>query len=285
VSVRRLLAVHAHPDDECISTGGILARYAAEGARVCLVTCTNGEEGEVAPEAGDPEALRRRLAEVRLAELRQACRELGVSDLRLLGYRDSGMEGAPANAHPEAFVNQPLEEVVPRLVAVIREVRPQVLVTYNELGFYGHPDHVQAHRVALAAVREAADPRAWPGAGEPWRVQKVYYTAVPKSRLRAARDVLGDPVREGEPVSEEEVERIGTDDELVTTAVDVSAYVEAKVRALRAHVTQLGTTSWFLSLPDQVRQAVLGVEHFVLATAQAPRPEGLETDLFWGLGP
>lgn len=282
-SARRLLLVHAHPDDECLSTGGTLARYAAGGDHVSLVTCTNGEEGEIAdvPDLGPHDEVRASLADVRVAELREACRRLGPLDLRLLGYRDSGMEGTPANASPGAFINQPLEKVVSRLVVVLREVRPQVVVTYNEYGMYGHPDHIRAHRATVAAVRAAGDAGYAAGRGPAHEVGKLYHTAVPKSVLRQAREAFSRaPVGGGEAFPEEEVERIGTDDDRVTTRVDVAAYMERKMAAIAAHRTQLGTTEPFLELDEEARRRILGAEYYVLADSRVGYPEELEDDLF-----
>jgi N-acetyl-1-D-myo-inositol-2-amino-2-deoxy-alpha-D-glucopyranoside deacetylase len=190
-SGKGLLLVHAHPDDECLATGGTIARYAAEGARVVLVTCTNGEVGEIAevPELGTVDEIRARLGEIRTAELREACRQLGDVDLRMLGYHDSGMEGTPENDDPGAFVNQDLDAAVERVVGIIRETAPDVVVTYNEIGFYGHPDHIRAHDVAVAAVEAAADAGYRPELGPAHRVAKLYYTAVPKSLLAGGRQM------------------------------------------------------------------------------------------------
>lgn len=282
--MRRIVFVHAHPDDECLTTGGTLAKYADEGAHVCLVTCTDGQLGEVAevPELGSPEEIRERLADVRRDELLEACRRLGTIDLRLLGYHDSGMAGTPDNKAPVAFVNQPLDEIAGRIAAILRELRPQVLVTYNEYGFYGHPDHIRAHEAALRAVDLATEGE------EPHRVEKVYYTAVPISRLLRAREVFSDDDDEGdddeERFSQEEIERIGTPDEQVTTAVDVAAFVDRKFAALEAHRTQYGTTEGWLKIPTELRAEAMGVEHYVLVRSSVPGPEGTEGDLFEGVG-
>lgn len=286
MSDRRLVAVHAHPDDECISTGGILAKYAAERAHVCLVTCTNGEVGEIAelPELPSPDELRPRLGEFRQGELREACAVLGLQDLRLLGYHDSGMEGTPENEAAHAFVNQDLDEVVGRMVAVLREVRPQVTVTYNEFGFYGHPDHIMANKVTLAAVEAAADPARYPQTGDPWRVAKLYYTAIPLSRMLAAAEIFGTNDEGGPPFDEEWVRRVATPDELVTTQIDVTPYVHRKFEALAAHRTQRGTTEWFLSIPPEIREAVMNHEFFVLVNRGPGLVESLEADLFEGVG-
>src|SRR5690606_36733846 len=185
MSDRRLLPVPAHPDDESITTGATIAKYAAEGAHVTLVTCTLGEEGEIIPPelahlAADRED---RLGEHRIGELAAACAALGVRDHRFLGgpgrWRDSGMMGAASNDDPRCFWRADVDEAAGELVKIIREVRPQVLVTYDENGFYGHPDHIQAHRVAWRAFHLAADPGY--GEGEPWPIAKFYHTAMPRS--------------------------------------------------------------------------------------------------------
>ncbi|MGH8860584.1 MAG: N-acetyl-1-D-myo-inositol-2-amino-2-deoxy-alpha-D-glucopyranoside deacetylase, partial [Jatrophihabitantaceae bacterium] len=195
---RRLLLVHAHPDDETIGSGATMARYAAEGAHVALLTCTLGELGEVlvpelegiAAERGD------QLGGYRIGELDAAMRELGVTDHRFLGgagrWRDSGMIGTPGNDDPRAFWScdkddSRFDEAVDQAVAVIRELRPQVLVTYDPIGGYGHPDHIMAHRVAMAAAEQAAAPG---GAAEPWTIAKTYWTAVPRSVLQRGIDAL-----------------------------------------------------------------------------------------------
>ena len=188
---RRLLLVHAHPDDEAIATGATMAKYAAEGALVTLVTCTLGEEGEIlVPElehlAADQDDA---LGQHRIDELAAAMEALGVRDHRFLGgpgrWRDSGMMGTPSNDRPDVFWQADLDEATRALVAVVREVRPQVVVTYDENGAYGHPDHIQAHDVAVAAFQRAADPAFAPETGEPWQPSKLYYTAVPEVVLQA----------------------------------------------------------------------------------------------------
>jgi N-acetyl-1-D-myo-inositol-2-amino-2-deoxy-alpha-D-glucopyranoside deacetylase len=269
---RRIVLVHAHPDDECLGTGGTMALYAAEGAHVCLVTCTDGEEGEIAeiPELGPPDEIRPRLGEIRRAELIESCRRLGDIDLRPLGFRDSGMEGTEANGHPDAFINRPLDEAAAAIAEVLEEIRPQVLITYDATGLYGHPDHIRAHQAAMAAV-------------ETQPVAKVYYLSIPKSMLQAAKQLSSGLGLEPDAYfTEEDVERIGTDDDLITTSIDCTAYVEAKMDALAAHRTQLGTTSGYLEIPQEVRDFALGTEHYVLSSA-GEVPAERETDLFEGL--
>lgn len=289
---RRLLLVHAHPDDETINNGATMARYAAEGVGVTLVTCTLGEEGEVrVPEL----ALLRadeadQLGGYRIGELARACDILGVRDHRFLGgagkYRDSGMMGTPANDKPRAFWRVDLEQPVRELVEIVREIRPQVLVTYDENGGYGHPDHIQAHRVAMAAVDRAADPDYAPETGAAWQVSKVYWSAVPRSALRAGIEALRASGRTLFDVAEADDLPFGVPDELVTTAVDGSTHSDAKFAALRAHATQITVDFPFFALADNIGQQALAVEHYTLARGErgpGRGPHGWEDDLFAGL--
>ncbi len=290
---RRLLLVHAHPDDETIGTGATMARYAAEGAAVTLVTCTLGEEGEIlVPELEHLAADREDgLGQHRIGELAAACEALGVTDHRLLGgpgrWRDSGMMGTPANDRPECFWQADLDEAVRELVTVVREVRPQVVVTYDSSGGYGHPDHIQAHRVTMAAVDAAADPAYAPDLGEVWVVDKLYWTAVPKSALQAGIDELkaaGQSDFFG--VDSADDLPFGIPDEQVTTEVDASAHLDAKVAAMRAHRTQIAVDGPFFALSNNIGQRAFGVEHYVLARGPrgpAEGPMGREGDLFGGL--
>jgi N-acetyl-1-D-myo-inositol-2-amino-2-deoxy-alpha-D-glucopyranoside deacetylase len=243
---RRLLLVHAHPDDESIGTGATMAKYAAEGAQVTLVTCTLGELGEIIPPAlaqlGPDE-----LGEYRIGELDAACAALGVTDHRYLGgpgrWRDSGMTGTAGNDDPRCFWRAGLDEAADALLGVIREVRPQVLVTYDANGFYGHPDHIQAHRVAWHAFQRARQ------AGDD-ELAKFYATAAPDSSQ-------------------------------VTTEIDATAYLDRKQAAMRAHATQLMVDPPYFALSNQVRYDLRGVEYFtLLAGPRGPVSSGYETDLF-----
>ncbi|MEU6792858.1 N-acetyl-1-D-myo-inositol-2-amino-2-deoxy-alpha-D-glucopyranoside deacetylase [Nonomuraea wenchangensis] len=272
---RRLLLVHAHPDDESIGTGATMAKYAAEGAHVTLVTCTLGEEGEVIPAelahlAADGED---RLGPYRVGELAAACAALGVEDHRFLGgpgrWRDSGMMGAATNDHPRAFWRADLDEAAGELVKVIREVRPQVLVTYDANGFYGHPDHIQAHRVARRAFELAAKPDF--GDGEPWQIAKFYHTALPRSVMRRTAEALSEA---GTGFLLEDVDDMpfGNRDEDVTTEIDARPWLGHKVAAMRAHVTQITVREPWFALSNNIGQEVLGVEHFVLAAGVPGRP-------------
>jgi N-acetyl-1-D-myo-inositol-2-amino-2-deoxy-alpha-D-glucopyranoside deacetylase len=266
---RRLLLVHAHPDDESIATGATMARYAAEGAQVTLVTCTLGEEGEVIPDdlahlAADRDDT---LGEYRVGELGAACAALGVTDHRFLGgagrWRDSGMMGVASNDHPRAFWRADPGEAAAELVKVIREVRPQVLVTYDENGFYGHPDHIQAHRVSRRAYELAAT--AGYGEGEPWQIAKFYYTATPRSVMLRTAEAMREA---GAGFVPEQVEDLdyGCADEAVTTEIDARDRLPAKVAALSAHATQISVRAPWFALSNNVGQQVLGVEHFILGS-------------------
>ena len=287
----RLLLVHAHPDDESINNGATMARYAAAGVHVTLVTCTLGEEGEVlVPELAHLAAEHDdALGEHRKAELAAAMEALGVRDFRFLGgpgrYRDSGMMGLATNERLDCFWQADVDEAAAHLVDVLRDVRPQVLVTYDENGGYGHPDHIQAHRVAMRAVHLAADPAV--GTGDPWSVAKVYWTAMPESWIRAGlrrlRE-LGDATT-FEGLDPEGELPFAVADDLVTTAVHAMPQVEAKLAAMRAHATQITVDGPFFALSNNLGNEVWGVEFYrlVRGTPGPPGPDGRETDLFAGL--
>jgi N-acetyl-1-D-myo-inositol-2-amino-2-deoxy-alpha-D-glucopyranoside deacetylase len=288
-----MLLVHAHPDDETINNGATMARYVAEGAGVTLLTCTLGEEGEIlVPELGQLAADQAdQLGGYRIWELRAAMAALGVSDIRFLGgagrYRDSGMMGTPANQHPRAFWNADLDEAVAHAVAVVREVRPQVVVTYDENGGYGHPDHIQAHRVAMAAVEKAADPDYRPDLGEPWTTVKVYWCAMPRSVLQGGIDALKAVGEESFFQGVESADDIpfAVPDDEIAAAVDGRAHVAQKDAAMRAHPTQILVDGPFFALSNMLGQEVLGTEYYRLAHGvRGPvGPNGWEDDLFAGL--
>jgi N-acetyl-1-D-myo-inositol-2-amino-2-deoxy-alpha-D-glucopyranoside deacetylase len=295
VTARRMLLVHAHPDDETITSGVTMARYVADGAGVTLLTCTLGEEGEVlVPELAQLAADQAdQLGGYRIGELRAAMAELGVTDVRFLGgagrWRDSGMIGTPANEHPRAFWQADLDEAIAHAVAVVREVRPQVVVTYDENGGYGHPDHIQAHRVAMGAVDAAADPAYRPDLGEPWQVTKVYWSAVPRSVLQAGIDELAARGEQTmfEGVTDAAEIPFGVPDELVTAAVDGRGWHDRKADAMRAHATQITVDGPFFALSNNLGQEVLGIEYFRLVRGErgpgGAAPHGWEDDLFAGL--
>src|SRR5215472_371581 len=265
---RRLLLVHAHPDDESIGTGATIARYAAEGAQVTLVTCTRGELGEVIPpELAYLAAGGDRLGEYRITELAAACAALGIGDQRFLGgparWRDSGMMGLPANDSPDCFWQADLATAAAELAKVIVDVRPQVVVTYDANGFYGHPDHIQAHRVTAEAIGMAASPEQ----SRPWQVAKFYATAMPRSVVVAKGVDYFVPF---------------VPDEQVTTEIDGGAYLAAKTAALRAHATQIVVDSGRFALSSGRWQPISGREFYTLL-AGVPGPGTPEHDLFAGL--
>ncbi|MES9521273.1 N-acetyl-1-D-myo-inositol-2-amino-2-deoxy-alpha-D-glucopyranoside deacetylase [Streptomyces capoamus] len=276
---RRLLLVHAHPDDESINNGVTMARYAAEGAHVTLVTCTLGERGEVIP----PE-LRHltgpALGAHRRDELTAATAALGVRDVRLLGgagrYGDSGMMGLAENADPGCFWQADVDEAAGRLADVILEVRPQVLVTYDDNGGYGHPDHIQAHRVAMRAADLAAE--------RGHRIAKVYWNRVPRSVADAAFARLQDELSASPFDKSATVDDVPgvVDDARITTTIDGTAYAAAKAAAMRAHATQIEVAGSCFALSNALAQPLFTTEYYELV--RGPGQPG-ETDLFAGLGP
>lgn len=287
---RRLLLVHAHPDDECIATGATMAKYAAEGAHVTLVTCTLGEEGEIlVPElvhlAADKEDT---LGHHRVNELADAMKRLGVTDHRFLGgpgrWRDSGMMGVASNDRPDCFWQADMDEAVGELVRVIREIRPQVVITYNENGGYGHPDHIQAHRVTVAAVAAAADVHRYPETGAAWSVPKLYYAALPVSFLRMGWEAMREMGEEAPfGVTAPEDLPFGDPDETVTTRIDARDFLDAKMDAMRAHRTQIEVDGPFFALSNNVGQRAFGLEHFRLIQGSPPAAGEVEEDLFAGI--
>ncbi|MYQ38700.1 N-acetyl-1-D-myo-inositol-2-amino-2-deoxy-alpha-D-glucopyranoside deacetylase [Streptomyces sp. LamerLS-316] len=288
---RRLLLVHAHPDDESINNAATMARYAAEGAHVALVTCTLGEEGEVIPPdlahlAADRDG---GLGDHRIGELAAAMRELGVTDHRFLGgpgrFRDSGMMGTEQNHRPGAFWDAGLDEAAGHLVRVIRSLRPQVLVTYDPDGGYGHPDHIQAHRVAMRAADLAADPAYDPGTGAPHTVAKIYWNRVPRSVAEEAFARLRRTAPDAFPGIAEIDDVPGVvDDARITAEIDGSAYAGAKTAAMRAHATQITVDGPFFALSNDLGQPVLTTEYYELARG-VPGGDGVsrEHDLFAGV--
>ncbi|MEU3603576.1 N-acetyl-1-D-myo-inositol-2-amino-2-deoxy-alpha-D-glucopyranoside deacetylase [Streptomyces sp. NPDC006798] len=287
---RRLLLVHAHPDDESITNGATMARYAAGGARVTLVTCTLGEEGEVIPPdlahlAADRDDT---LGEHRIGELAAAMKELGVTDHRFLGgpgrYRDSGMMGLDQNRRTGAFWNTPVDDAAPDLVEVIRSVRPQVMVTYDPRGGYGHPDHIQAHRVAMRAAELAGERAFRRDLGDPWTIDKIYWTRVPRSvaeegfaRLRAAgTEFPGTAAVDDVPGV--------VDDAEITAAIDGTEYADRKAAAMRAHATQIAVDGPFFALSNDLGQPIFATEYYQLAVGEPGVSRGRrEDDLFAGI--
>jgi LmbE family N-acetylglucosaminyl deacetylase len=265
-----LMAVHAHPDDEALGTGGVLARYSDEGVRTVLVTCTGGELGD-APggvKPGEPGHDEAAVVAGRRAELEASCAILGVRHLELLGYRDSGMVGWDENGDPRAFANVAVPAAAARLGELMARYRPQVVITYDDYGLYGHPDHIQAHRVTMAAAEATGIPA------------KLYWTAVPRSRLGVfADELVAQGIEVPDRISEDP--RFGTPDELITTAVDCSAVAGRKYESLAAHASQ-SDNIFFLGLGLETFTRLLGVELFVRAVDRTGEPVP-EDDLFVGL--
>lgn len=297
---RRMLLVHAHPDDETIGTGATMARYAAEGVGVTLVTCTRGELGEIlVPDLAHLAADRTDgLGTHRVGELGAAMKALGVTDHRFLGepdvlYRDSGMAYAEDGSvvpvddvHAEAFALVEVDEAAGHLAEVVREVRPQVVVTYDPDGGYGHPDHIQAHRVTMRAVELAA--AADGAAGPAWDVPKVYWIAIPETLMRG---LLRRFAEAGETLFEGwdpdgRMPSMVMPDELVTTCVDGSAWVDAKSAAMRAHATQISVDGPLFALSNGIGQPLVGREFYRLVKGEPAGErgeDGRESDLFAGV--
>ncbi|WP_329379620.1 N-acetyl-1-D-myo-inositol-2-amino-2-deoxy-alpha-D-glucopyranoside deacetylase [Streptomyces sp. NBC_01351] len=291
---RRLLLVHAHPDDESINNGVTMAKYAAEGAHVTLVTCTLGEEGEVIPPGLAHLAADRddTLGAHRVRELAEAMAELGVTDHRFLGgpgrFRDSGMMGAPQNTRPGAFWSADVDEAAAYLVEVIREVRPQVLVTYDPNGGYGHPDHIQAHRVATRAAELAAEGTYRRDLGRPHGIAKVYWNRVPLSvveegfaELRAAGAESPFPGI----AAPQDIPGVVADERITTEIEAPRELVAAKAAAMRAHATQIAVDGTFFALSNDLAQPLFTREYYELvAGEQGVTAGGREHDLFAGVG-
>jgi len=263
-----LMLVHAHPDDESISTGGVMMKAKAHGHRVVLATATRGEVGEI--HNMDPEATRPRLGEIRTEELKAAGEILGVDRIEFLGYRDSGMVDTADNKDPRSFHQARLEEAAAKLAVLIRDERPDVVVTYAEDGVYGHPDHIKAHHVTNAALELVER--------EGWAPKKLYYTAIPRSMMEEFMKQMPE-----EAQSQNTNMRIaGTPDELVTTRVDVHDYVDQKRKAFGAHVSQNDPNSWFATMASQIYEMAFGTEYYQLVRGKpgSPLPE---SDLFAGV--
>ncbi len=277
-----LLTVHAHPDDEASKGAPTVARYHAEGVRCVLVCCTGGEEGDILNPALDGPDMAERLAEIRAEELARAAEVIGYDEVVMLGYRDSGMKGSEANAHPECFANADLEEAVDRLVAVIRRERPQVVVTYPEnQGNYQHPDHLRVHDISIPAFDLSGDADHRPDLGVPWAPTKLYYTMWSRRRIEErhqAFNELGLESPYGDWWFKQE-----SQDHLITTQVPVDGFIDARINGLLAHATQIDpeSTFWF-GLPPEVERSIHPYDDYILA--RGPRPEEQpERDLFKGV--
>ncbi len=313
-----VMLVHAHPDDEAMGTGGLIATLVDAGVRVDLVTCTDGAEGEIHDRTLDPDEARPRLAQILRDELACALDALGGGRVHhhMLGYRDSGMMGTDANEHADCFWQADLDAATGRLVAIVREARPAVIVGYDSNGGYGHPDHINAHRIAVGAFDAAGDASRYPEAGPPHEVAKLYETAFPRERWFAlmvamkdrgidlpwdfdaavetyAADELNpsnaEAVRQAAEQLEagEENEGFGTPEAEITTRIDVSAVADRKRACMACHKTQAQDMGWLLDLPDDLQAQALSPESFKLVRWRGhdPMPAGLdEDDVLAGIG-
>ena len=284
-SSKRLLLVHAHPDDETINNGVTMAKYAALGAQVTLVTCTRGEEGEVlvtelANLASDKDD---KLGEHREVELKDAMAQLGINDFRFLGapnkkWRDSGMMGTPQNERGNVFWQADLDEASHELVKIILEIQPQVLITYDEFGGYGHPDHIKAHQVAMRAAELAAE--------QGWKVSKIYWNTIPRSVIQMGIEKMkevGSDFFGAESVDELPFAK---PDELATTVVNAPEYVPQKLAAMKAHATQISEDGPFFALSKNLGLSVWGDEYYTLVKGEKAAPfdaNGRELDIFAGI--
>ena len=282
---QRMLLVHAHPDDETINNGVTMAYYAANGVQVTLITCTRGEEGEIlVPElahlASDKED---KLGEHRIGELAAAMRELGITDHRFLGdeeskWRDSGMMGTPQNTRPDVFWNADLDVVAKHLLNVILEIKPHVMITYDENGGYGHPDHIKAHQTAMRAAELAR--------ASGWEIPKIYWNTIPISVIEEGIAALAGTGSDFFGVEKAEEFPFAAPDELVSTVITAEDYVSKKMAAMKAHPTQIALSGPFFALSDNLGFKVWGREFYRLVhgTTAAPFDEnGRETDLFAGI--
>ena len=284
-AAKRLLLVHAHPDDETINNGVTMAKYAELGAQVTLVTCTRGEEGEVlvtelANLASDKDD---KLGEHREIELKDAMAQLGINDFRFLGapskkWRDSGMMGTPANDRGDVFWQADLDEASNELVKIILEIKPQVLITYDEFGGYGHPDHIKAHRVAMRAAELAAN--------QGWQVSKIYWNTMPRSVIQMGIEKMKEVGSDFFGAESADDLPFAKPDELVTTVVNAPEYVPQKLAAMKAHATQISVDGPFFALSNNLGLSVWGDEYYTLVKGEKAAPfdaNGRELDIFAGI--
>jgi N-acetyl-1-D-myo-inositol-2-amino-2-deoxy-alpha-D-glucopyranoside deacetylase len=284
-AAKRLLLVHAHPDDETINNGVTMAKYAASGAQVTLVTCTRGEEGEVlvtelANLASDKDD---KLGEHREVELKDAMAQLGINDFRFLGapnkkWRDSGMMGTTQNERGDVFWQADLDEASHELVKIILEIQPQVLITYDEFGGYGHPDHIKAHQVAMRATELAAE--------QGWQVSKIYWNTIPRSVIQMGIEKMKEVGSDFFGAQSVDELPFAKPDELATTVVNAPEYVPQKLEAMKAHATQISVDGPFFALSNNLGLSVWGDEYYTLVKGEKVAPfdsNGRELDIFAGV--
>lgn len=273
---RSMLVVFAHPDDEAFATGGTLAKYASAGVRTTLVCATRGEVGEISdPVLATPNTL----PSVREQELLCSAETLGIEEVVFLGYRDSGMIGTPDNEHPDAFILANEEEVIAKLVGIMRQVKPQIVLTFEPNGGYGHPDHIAIHNHTVSAFHKAAKEDYGVELGEAWRSDRLIYTAIPKSffvDMRSRLQGLGEDTSDLDRF--DETGFVWPDDQ-VDVEVDVSEVVDRKWSALQCHQTQFGPDNLFRRLPDEDAKALMSREYFAIAWPEISREEP-GSDLF-----
>ena len=275
---KRALFVHAHPDDETINNGATMAQMVEDGVTVTLITCTRGEEGEVlVPELSHlASSAEDKLGAHRVIELANAMKELGVKDHRFLGnYRDSGMMDTPQNQHPDCFWRAEVDEAARKLALIIDEIRPQVMVTYDENGGYGHPDHIQTHRVAMRAAELAT-----------WQIQKIYWNIMPKSVVQRGMDAMKD--QGSEFFGAENVDDLPfvKDDSFVSAVIHAPNQVDKKMAAMKAHATQISLDGPFFALSNNLGVQVFADEYYTLVKGEKGAPfntDNLETNLFAGI--
>ena len=278
----RILLVHAHPDDETINNGATMALYADQGAQVTLITCTRGEEGEVlVPDllhlASSDQDL---LGLHRESELARAMKALGITDFRFLGapsvkFRDSGMIGTEPNNRPDVFWQADLDSAARLLVEVIEEIKPHILITYDEFGGYGHPDHIQAHRVAMRASELST-----------WQIQKIYWNTMPKSVIAQGMEKMKEIGSDFFGAESVDDIPFAKDDEFVTTLINGSAYVDNKMEAMKAHETQISLDGPFFALSNNLGMQIWGDEYYTLVKGIKTGPfdsNGREMDLTSGI--
>ena len=277
--------MHAHPDDETINNGVTIAKYAAEGVQVTLVTCTRGEEGEVLVESLANLASSRddKLGENREIELKTAMGYLGIKDFRFLGspnkkWRDSGMIGTAQNERKDVFWQADLTEAAQELVKIILEIKPQVLITYDEFGGYGHPDHIKAHQVAMLAAELASN--------QGWKISKIYWNTMPKSVIQMGIDKMKEVGSSFFGADSVEDLPFAKPDELVTSVIKAPDYVEKKLEAMKAHETQISIDGPFFALSNNLGLSVWADEYYTLVKGEKSKPfdeSGREIDLFAGV--
>ena len=282
---KRLLLVHAHPDDETINNGATMAKYVAEGAKVTLVTCTRGEEGEVLVPAlaNLASSIDDKLGEHRVIELTNAMAELGIKDFRFLGapdkkWRDSGMMGTPPNERSDVFWQANLDEAASDLAKIILEIKPQVMITYDEIGGYGHPDHIKAHQVAMRGAELASN------AG--WTISKIYWNTMPRSVIQNGIDKMKEVGSDFFGAESADDLPFAKPDELVTSLIKAPEYVDKKMAAMKAHETQISVDGPFFALSNNLGLSIWGDEYYTLVKGEKAAPfdsDGRELDLFSGV--